>query len=190
MEKTNITNKKEKNSRMRVSWEMSEREESSRNSLRTRSQLTEKSISSFFASILRISLAVALILIMPVLVHAGDVSVGGSNTELQNNNEVFLSLKNTEGGGKEYALVSAGSAGGIGVGKFSIYDKTAGISRLIIDASGNVGIGTTNPTNKLSIAGTGATWVNVQSTDVSGSLATGYGIADGAGAFKGGLFVT
>ncbi|MBS3105022.1 hypothetical protein J4234_02085 [Candidatus Woesearchaeota archaeon] len=153
MEKTNITNKKEKNSRMRVSWEMSEREESSRNSLRTRSQLTEKSISSFFASILRISLAVALILIMPVLVHAGDVSVGGSNTELQNNNEVFLSLKNTEGGGKEYALVSAGSAGGIGVGKFSIYDKTAGISRLIIDASGNVGIGTAGPLLKLHVNG-------------------------------------
>ncbi len=73
------------------------------------------------------------------------------NTQIQNNNEIYLNIKNTEAGGRQYALVSAGSAGGIGVGKFSIYDKTADASRLTIDANGNVGIGTTNPRAKLQI---------------------------------------
>jgi len=74
---------------------------------------------------------------------------------VQKNNEVFLNLKNTELNGREYALVSAGSAGGIGVGKFSIYDVTAGLSRLIIDPNGNVGIGMAGPTQKLHVAGRG-----------------------------------
>jgi len=70
-----------------------------------------------------------------------------------NNQEVFLSIKNTETNGREYGLISAGSSGGIGVGKFSIYDSTVGQSRLTIDSSGNVGIGTVNPATVLDVAG-------------------------------------
>ena len=65
---------------------------------------------------------------------------------MQKNNEVFLNVKNTEASGRDWALVSAGSAGGVGVGKFSVYDRTAGQSRMVVDANGNVGIGTTSPT--------------------------------------------
>lgn len=72
---------------------------------------------------------------------------------INNDNEVFLGIKNTEAGGHDYRLVSAGSVGGIGLGKFSIYDSTAGQSRLTIDDSGNIGIGTTNPKTKLDVGG-------------------------------------
>lgn len=75
--------------------------------------------------------------------------------KIQKNNEVHLSLRNIEDGGRDWALVSAGSAGGIGKGNFSIYDKTLGISRLVINDNGNVGIGTTDPGYKLDVFGTG-----------------------------------
>ncbi|MDP3764881.1 MAG: hypothetical protein Q8R04_00055 [Nanoarchaeota archaeon] len=90
--------------------------------------------------------------ITPGTFPAGDFAFQG-NVELQKNNEVFLNIRNTEASGRQYALVSAGSSGGIGVGKFSVYDKTSDTSRLTIDSSGNVGIGTANPTQKLDVAG-------------------------------------
>jgi len=75
------------------------------------------------------------------------------NVEVQNNNEVFINIKNTETGGGQFALVSAGSLGGIGLGKFSIYDRTASMSRLTIDTSGNVGIGNPTPAYELDVSG-------------------------------------
>lgn len=68
-------------------------------------------------------------------------------------NEVSLTLINKESGGIKWSLVSAGSLGGIGKGKFSIYDKTADSSRLTIDTNGRVGIGTESPGYKLDVAG-------------------------------------
>ena len=43
--------------------------------------------------------------------------------------------------------------GGVGTGKFTIWDLTVGASRLVIDTSGNVGIGTTTPSQTLEVAG-------------------------------------
>jgi len=40
-----------------------------------------------------------------------------------------------------------------GTGKFVIGDGTAGLSRLAIDSTGNVGIGHINPTEKLDVLG-------------------------------------
>jgi len=90
--------------------------------------------------------------ITPGTFPAGNFTFQG-NVEVQKNNEVFLNIRNTEASGRQYALVSAGSSGGIGTGKFSVYDKTADASRLTIDSSGNVGIGTTSPTQKLDVIG-------------------------------------
>jgi len=67
-----------------------------------------------------------------------DGTFGPGDYTFTNNKEVFISIKNTEAGGHDYRLVSAGSVGGIGLGKFSIYDTTTGISRLTIDETGNV----------------------------------------------------
>ena len=80
-------------------------------------------------------------------------NTGSDSVVIQKNNEVYLSLKNSEAGGREWALVSAGSLGGIGKGNFSIYDKTLGISRLTISSQGYVGIGTTGPQGKLEVYG-------------------------------------
>ncbi len=77
---------------------------------------------------------------------------GNDNIEIQRNEEVYLNLRNTGASGRQWALVSAGT-GGIGAGKFSIYDKTGEVSRLVIDSSGNVGIGTTSPDAKLHVIG-------------------------------------
>ena len=66
---------------------------------------------------------------------------GAGDYTITNTGEVFLSISNTEAGGHDYRLVSAGSVGGIGLGGFSIYDSTVGQSRLTIDSNGNVNIG-------------------------------------------------
>lgn len=103
---------------------------------------SKKSILSvLFASILKFNLAVAILILLALIVNAGDTTVETGSIFTEKNNELFLSLKNTETGGHDYRLVSAGSAGGIGNGKFGIYDATAGLTRLVIDSNGKVGIG-------------------------------------------------
>lgn len=47
-------------------------------------------------------------------------------------------------GGRQWRLASTGGDAGQGQGKFVLYDQTAGQNRLVVDTSGNVGIGTTN----------------------------------------------
>lgn len=54
--------------------------------------------------------------------------------------------------GRRWLLISTGGTASEGQGKFLIKDNTSG-TRLAIDASGNVGIGTTAPTAKLEVAG-------------------------------------
>jgi len=68
----------------------------------------------------------------------------------------ILYLNGTSGtGGRNWGVVSSGAldAQATGVaGNFAIYDESAGKSRLVISSSGNVGIGTLNPTTGLLVA--------------------------------------
>jgi ethanolamine utilization microcompartment shell protein EutS/uncharacterized SAM-dependent methyltransferase len=58
-------------------------------------------------------------------------------------------------GARSYNLISTAGNAGSGNGKLAIYDDTAALYRTILcDASGNMGIGTTNPTNALQVVGT------------------------------------
>ena len=66
--------------------------------------------------------------------------------------------------GRVWSFFSAGASDGLGaVGTFHIFDGTAGAARFSILSSGNVGIGTTAPTELLSVNGSaskpgGGTW--------------------------------
>ncbi len=96
---------------------------------------------------------------------------------VQNSNEAHIDIQNTEAGGRKYALVSSGTAGGLGgAGKFSIYDGSTGIdtSRLIIDADGDVGIGTISPGAKLDVNGDARTNGVLRFSDVGGTTQRGY----------------
>ena len=63
-----------------------------------------------------------------------------------------ISLSNTSTGGHNWSLLSTGSGNAAGAGKFIFYDTTLSKTRLVLDTSGNIGIGTAAPNNELSVA--------------------------------------
>jgi hypothetical protein len=78
-------------------------------------------------------------------------TVGGSTatTRLYGNDQsnVRLRLENVGSGGRTWELV--GGLPGANNSNFSLYDVTGTATRLTVNSSGNVGIGTTNPSNIL-----------------------------------------
>ncbi|PCJ88092.1 MAG: hypothetical protein COA57_03800 [Flavobacteriales bacterium] len=60
-----------------------------------------------------------------------------------------LKLNDTGVGGRGYSLAATNNGSSLGGGKFTIFDDNAGVSRLIINSSGNVGVGTTTPSELL-----------------------------------------
>jgi hypothetical protein len=71
-----------------------------------------------------------------------------------NSNNVGLNLINYQSGGRAWALVSGGSLSGDAPSSFGIVDQTSGgNTRFVINSSGNVGIGTTNPGATFDVAG-------------------------------------
>jgi hypothetical protein len=103
---------------------------------------------------------------------AGNVGIGTTTTTYRTNivynnsaggvAETGLYLRNTStgnstqiqlDGNRSFSLMVQGSFGAP-AGGFTIQDNTAGATRLSIDSSGNVGIGTSSPGAKLDVAGT------------------------------------
>jgi hypothetical protein len=63
-----------------------------------------------------------------------------------------VALTNTGAGGNQFFLYSF-AGGSAGSGSFRIYDATNRADRFVLTHSGSIGIGTTNPTGNLEIAG-------------------------------------
>jgi hypothetical protein len=67
--------------------------------------------------------------------------------------DAAISLNNTAANGREYWIDSGSGNAGVGAGNFAVWDNTAKSARLVVNPDGNVGIGTTTPTQKLDVAG-------------------------------------
>jgi hypothetical protein len=82
-------------------------------------------------------------------------STGGSDVvsifEGTGNLGVGIHLKASGPSGNTWRLLSTGTASTPGANNFGIYSDSAGLYRLIVNSSGNVGIGITNPARKLDV---------------------------------------
>lgn len=63
----------------------------------------------------------------------------------------WLTLQNLSVGGREWNMISSGSANSEGAGKWLLRDANAGAIRMSIDTAGRVGIGSSTPTEKLTV---------------------------------------
>src|SRR3989344_7901926 len=66
--------------------------------------------------------------------------------------ELWLA-SDTGANAKEFRIQAVGGSHGTQANKLTFYDQTAGAYRMVIDNSGNVGIGTTGPDNKFEVMG-------------------------------------
>jgi len=63
---------------------------------------------------------------------------------------IGLNINNTGTSGRSFSIFSTNSSASV-AGVLGFYDDTAGAYRMVIDSSGNLGIGTTSPSGKLHI---------------------------------------
>jgi len=93
-------------------------------------------------------------------------NVGGSvaGTTIYGNDQANVRLRLENVSGRTWELT--GGLTGANNSDFTIYDVTASATRLAINSSGNVGIGTTSPASRLQIEGTGTgAWLTINRTD-------------------------
>jgi hypothetical protein len=92
-----------------------------------------------------------------------------TGTILSDQDEARIRFNSTSGTGRAYDMIGGND------GKFYFYDRTATSFRYVIDSSGNVGIGTTNPTAKLRIVASTDDGILLESNNaLLGNTGSGY----------------
>ena len=92
---------------------------------------------------------------------SGSVGIGTTNPDataalhLESSSDMGtgLALANLDTGGRKWYIASNGSSNYGGAGSLQFYDATADATRLIIDTTGQVGIGLTSPAYNLDVSG-------------------------------------
>jgi Chaperone of endosialidase len=81
---------------------------------------------------------------------SGSVGIGtttpAQQLEISSANEAIQAITSTGTNGRQYNLISTGGTTGLSQGAFSIYDRTASLSRIFIDSSGKVMVNATTLT--------------------------------------------
>jgi hypothetical protein len=88
--------------------------------------------------------------------HLLEVDVSANTAQIamvSSGTDAAISVNNTASGGREYWIDSGSGGAGVGAGNFAVFDHTAGATRLIVNSSGDVGIGTESPDSLLSVNG-------------------------------------
>ncbi|OGH58408.1 MAG: hypothetical protein A3G34_08025 [Candidatus Lindowbacteria bacterium RIFCSPLOWO2_12_FULL_62_27] len=87
-------------------------------------------------------------------VGIGTSSPGRNLTVANNGADVYVQVSNSSAGGRKWNMRSAGTGSSKKPGSFSVEDEDAGVTRMLIDTSGYVGVGTDTPTATLHVSGT------------------------------------
>lgn len=86
----------------------------------------------------------------------GDLAYMGVRTTGSSAYGAALNLDTTSvSGGRRWLMVSLGNLDAISTGGLAFYDASVGATRMLINTSGNVGIGTSSPGAHLDVAGAG-----------------------------------
>lgn len=81
-----------------------------------------------------------------------------------------LRLNHTGSGGEDWVLVSNGPINQGGVGQFGLVQGSTGLSRFVVSATGNVGLGVGSPLQKLHVAGQGIFAASTAAFDPGGAV--------------------
>lgn len=97
--------------------------------------------------------------------------------------DLDLQIKNVATGGRDWRFISSATASGVPA-SLRIYDATAGADRIVVNSSGNVGIGTTAPASPAGFTGVlhlrnaaNASYV----VDANGTYRAEFGVSSGGG---------
>ncbi len=114
-------------------------------------------------------------------VGIGTTSPGRNLTVANSGADVYIQVNNSSAGGRKWNMRSSGTGSSKREGSFSIEDENAGVTRLLVDTSGNVGIGTDSPVTNLQVVGTvrADTFEKSDATSLGGSAGGDLRFPDG-----------